>query len=937
MKKRKCLPLVLSLCLAGVLTSCQNDDPIQEEKLELTLKLGTTSLEVGQVTQLSVVASIEGTSYEIIVSDDSVVKVEDSNVKALKEGTATLQAKSGEVVSNTVKITVKAKEDVDEEEPDPLTVSIEVPEKTTLKVGESINLTAKVENNVDNLPLEWASSDDTVLTVDTSGKVTGVKEGKAKVTLKVDDVTSAPLELTVEKEEEVEPPIQKVSVEIKDTAKSELEVDETLQLEAEVKNNVDNLPVEWSSSDTQVLRVSSSGLVIALKEGEATIKAKVSDAEDTISLKVVKKEVVATDIEYSLRKTTIGVGEKLEIETRVLPEGADQTISITSSNELAVRVDGKTIEGLSVTEEDAPVTITISTPNGITKTIEITVVEMGQSALSEIEAVLTKSAEIEKTEVKSGSYSIVTTDSTGEVSESQIGNYDIYSDNKVKVYDETIDYYGLTITDRSIGLTEDEKTYYDIYQETDESGEVEITYDTDILEVSETGDGYSSIKLEDAKNNLTLPTILDKSGLSNQIFKTYFAGYDYYSTEAAQKSMTFNYKDGVYTISAFGEESRDGSIEKFETTFKVDDEGLVTSFNQTKSLFSADYDTGELSDTAEEVETVEFTLEKGTREVAPNDLLTIEDLYLTDYECHLSNTYSGTEHVNEFVLGSKVYLVEDSYEPETYYEDADPIEIISVSDPTAVEDLYSTSFTVVKPIDELEVTVSSLKSKIEKKFTISVYQPNVETISLPSEKTVLPLHDLVGATREISVSSSPTGSIADIDVNVVPGTGDADVSLVEGSTNRFTITGTKPGTVTLEVMDKHTGGASKVTREITYFDNSDEGIMEYLTSSSLHQINSSYYASSVDLDFEKVTDTTGKVVITYVYDDYDTYVFTGEISVVNGEVILPETFECDTSGEVTISSFRIYNSNTSYKYSSWMVSIEDNENWEYPNSTFYLY
>ena len=935
MKKRKYIPLVISLCLAGVLTSCQNDDPIQEEKLELTLSVGATSLEVGQVTQLSVVASIEGTSYEIIVSDDSVVKVEGSNVKALKEGTATLQAKSGEVVSNTVKITVKAKEDVDEEEPDPLTVSIEVPEKTTLKVCESINLTAKVENNVDNLPLEWASSDDTVLTVDNNGKVTGVKEGKAKVTLKVGDVTSAPLELTVEKEEEVEPPIQKVSVEIKEPAKSELEVDETLQLEAEVKNSVDNLPVEWSSSDTQVLSVSSSGLVTALKEGEATIKAKVGEAEDSVLLKVVKKEIVATDIEYSLRKTTIGVGEKLEIETRVLPEGADQTVSITSSNELAVRVDGKTIEGLSVTEEDAPVTITISTPNGITKSIQITVVEMGQSALSEIEAALTKSAEIEKTAVKSGSYSIVKTDATGEVSESHIGNYDIYSDNKVRIHDEE-DWYGVTITDRSIGLTEDEKTYYDIYQETDEYGEVEIGYDTEILEVSETGDGYNSIKLEDAKNNLTLPTILDERGLSNQIFEEYFNGFGYYSDEEAQKSMTFDYADGVYTLSAFGEESWDGSIEKYETTIKVDAEGLVTSFNQTKSLFSADYDTGELSDTADEVETVEFTLEKGAREVAPNDLLTIEDLYLTDYECHLSNTYSGTEHVDEFVLGSKVYLVEDSYEPETYYEDADPIEIISVSDPTAVEDLYSTSFTVVKPIDELEVTVSSLKSKIEKKFTISVYQPNVETISLPSEKTTLPLNDLVGATREISVSSSPSGSIADIDVNVVPGTGEAEVSLVEGSTNRFTITGTKPGTVTLEVMDKNAGEASKVTREITYFDNTDEGILDYLTSSSLYTTYSGYYAS-VDLAFEKVTETTGKVVITYVYDDYDTYVFTGEISVVNGEVVLPETFECDQSGDVTISSFRLYNPNTSYKYSSWMFSIEDNENWEYPNPTFYLY
>ena len=932
MKKRKCwkcLPLVLSLCLAGVLTSCQNDDPIQEEKLELTLKLGTTSLEVGQVTQLSVVASIEGTSYEIIVSDDSVVKVEGSNVKALKEGTATLQAKSGEVVSNTVKITVKAKEGTDEEEPDPLTVSIEVPEKTTLKVGESINLTAKVENNVDNLPLEWASSDETVLTVDTSGKVTGVKEGKAKVTLKVGDVTSAPLELTVEKEEEVEPPVQKISVEIKDPANSELEIGESLQLEAEVKNNVDNLPVEWSSSDVEVLSVSSSGLVTALKEGEAIIKAKVGDAEDTVSLKVVKKEIVATDIEYTLRKTTIGVGEKLEIETRVLPEGADQTVTVTSSNELAVRVDGKTIEGLSVTEEEAPVTITISTPNGITKSIQITVVEMGKSALSEIEAVLTKSAEIEKTAVKSGSYSIVKTDATGEVSESHIGNYDIYSDNKVRIHDEE-DWYGVTITDRSIGLTEDEKTYYDIYQETDEYGEVKITYDTEILEVSETGDGYSSIKLEDAKNNLTLPTILDKRGLSNQIFEEYFNGSGYYSDEEAQKSMTFDYADGVYALSAFGEESWDGSIEKYETTIKVDEEGLVTSFNQTKSLFSADYDTGEVSDTADEVETVEFTLEKGAREVAPNDLLTIEDLYLTDYECHLSNTYYGTEQVNEYVLGSTVYLIVDSYEPETYYDDIDPIEIVSVSDPSAVENLYGTSFKVVKPIDELEVTVASEHSKIEKTFTISVYQPEVETISLPSEKTTLPLHDLVGATREISVSSSPSGSIADIDVNVIPGTGDADVSLVEGSTNSFTITGTKPGTVTLEVTDKNVGETSKVTREITYFDNSDEGIMEYLSSSSIYYNNSDF---TITITKDEANATEG--LLTVVYDDgSSTYTSTAKIVVSNGEITFSDFVGLDDD-EYLITKLRPYDYDSSAKYSRFNLTMQ--MSWDESTVSFYIY
>ena len=65
--------------------------------------------------------------------------------------------------------------------------------------------------------------------------------------------------------------------------------------------------------------------------------------------------------------------------------------------------------------------------------------------------------------------------------------------------------------------------------------------------------------------------------------------------------------------------------------------------------------------------------------------------------------------------------------------------------------------------------------------------------------------------------------------------------------------------------------------------------------------------------------------------------FTGEISVVNGEVILPETFECDASGDVEISNFRVYNPNTNYKYSLRMVEIDDYWNDEYSKPTFYLY
>jgi len=73
---------------------------------------------------------------------------------------------------------------------------------TTLKVGETVTLTAKaLDETGAEMPgqtFTWASSDTAVATVDATGKVTAVAAGKADITAAVGDVKSAPVTITVE-------------------------------------------------------------------------------------------------------------------------------------------------------------------------------------------------------------------------------------------------------------------------------------------------------------------------------------------------------------------------------------------------------------------------------------------------------------------------------------------------------------------------------------------------------------------------------------------------------------------------------------------------------------------------------------------------------------------------------------------------------------------
>ena len=113
-------------------------------------------------------------------SDEKVVTVDkDGKVTAVANGTATITATSADGKhSATVTVTVKIA-------PEKLTLTAE--NKTLTKVGDSLQITAKIEPDDAYDKLNWKSSDEKVVIVDADGKVTAIGNGEATIIATTED------------------------------------------------------------------------------------------------------------------------------------------------------------------------------------------------------------------------------------------------------------------------------------------------------------------------------------------------------------------------------------------------------------------------------------------------------------------------------------------------------------------------------------------------------------------------------------------------------------------------------------------------------------------------------------------------------------------------------------------------------------------------------
>ena len=153
------------------------------------------------------------------------------------------------------------------------------------KYGSYYNFDFSYEPDV-----QWESSDPTIATVDESGLLTVVGDGKVTITAKLRGTS-----LSATRDEIVCKGIPVTSVSINSDAAKTMQIGTTQQLTATiVPADATNQKVTWSSSNEQVLTVSETGLVVAVGAGSAKITATADDKANgvkTASLTITVEEL----------------------------------------------------------------------------------------------------------------------------------------------------------------------------------------------------------------------------------------------------------------------------------------------------------------------------------------------------------------------------------------------------------------------------------------------------------------------------------------------------------------------------------------------------------------------------------------------------------------------------------------------------------------------
>ena len=252
-------------------------------KTELTLVEGES--EILSATVLPEDATDKSVSWES--SDTAIATVDyDGKVTAIKEGEAFITAKAGDKTASC-KVTVQSKVIAVE--------SIELNESVLyLYEGDTATLTATVKpENATDKTVTWTSSNPSIVTVDSDGQVKAMSKGSATITAKAGDV-SATCAITVQAVT-----IAVTGVSLNKTTLS-LNVGEKATLTATVHPlNATNKAVTWSSNDSAVASVSSSGVVTAIAAGTAIITVTTKDGSKTAkcTVTVVSPENTETIID----------------------------------------------------------------------------------------------------------------------------------------------------------------------------------------------------------------------------------------------------------------------------------------------------------------------------------------------------------------------------------------------------------------------------------------------------------------------------------------------------------------------------------------------------------------------------------------------------------------------------------------------------------------
>ncbi|MBM6777602.1 Ig-like domain-containing protein [Collinsella tanakaei] len=332
---------------------------VRLNRTSLSLDTGDTAVLTATVSPSN--ATDKGVSWSS--SNTGVATVDRSgNVRAVGAGTAVITVRTDDG-SYTAKCTVTVKSDVKVER-----ISLS-PSTLTLGKNSTYKLTYTISpSNAENKGVTWKSSDSSVARVDSTGRVTAVSVGKATITVTTaDGGKTASCTVTVKG-----PAVTGVSL---DRAALTLNKGDIRTLKATVyPTDAENREVGWTSSNSAIARVDSSGKVIAVSAGKATITVTTRDGGKTATCVVTVKGSAVTGVSLDRTSLSLGKGESYTLKATIAPTDAENKEVIWKSTDSSIaRVDSN---GNVTAVASGKVTITATTDDG-GKTASCTVTVKG--------------------------------------------------------------------------------------------------------------------------------------------------------------------------------------------------------------------------------------------------------------------------------------------------------------------------------------------------------------------------------------------------------------------------------------------------------------------------------------------------------------------------------------------------------------------------------
>lgn len=338
---------------------------VKSPLVSISLNETEKQLNKGETLQLNVTFNPDDTTDDKTITwtstDDAVASVENGLVTAKSAGTAYIKASVGEL-EVTCKIEVKV----------PLE-GIKLNKETTeilRRQEEKLQVALNPEDATYEGSLIWTSSDETVATVDENGVITAVKAGTAVITVKAIEGENEFTDTCTVTVKEI--PLNSITINMPDF---ELGIGETQQLGIfiEPEDTTDDLNLEWSSSNPEIVSVDEKGLVTAISEGIATITVKSGDKESSVT--VTSKIIPITSISLEGTDTKALVGSPINVRITVLPTNATydiEDLKIISSNSDVITVNK---DGTVIAKGLGKAVLTVEAPNGVKSQVEIEVVD----------------------------------------------------------------------------------------------------------------------------------------------------------------------------------------------------------------------------------------------------------------------------------------------------------------------------------------------------------------------------------------------------------------------------------------------------------------------------------------------------------------------------------------------------------------------------------